>query len=289
MRGPISLAVPLTPMVKRLMQILAGVYLVEAMLYTWLPPETFQSLAGMLFLDHSEVLGSYRIWTIATYAWFHEYRPAPILGIAACGAMAYGLYRLYLSEWGRREFFMVIVLAFFATNVLSLMGLGAPLHMLGNVVVLYFFGHTFEEKWGARRFLTFWVVCTMGGGLASTIGWYVAPTIAGEVVIGASAGAMGLIAAFAVYFPEQPIMYGFIIPIKGKHLLILALLFDSIGLFFPNGVAVFAHLGGVIAGLLLTTGYWRPSKVLGKFQGRKPKKPHLRIIKDDDDPPRYLH
>lgn len=291
----ISLYVPITPMVRKIMITLVAAYVFSVLLATLLPVETFVPIWSGLALNHEAVFGQGKLWTLITYGWMHDLGPSPLLATLACGGAIYGIVRLYRTRWASQEFFVFLIAAFAIVTVLRVLGLGAPLHLGGNLLILYFFGHTFEERWGPRRFLLFWLLCVIGGGLFSTFAWMLWPDLAGPGVVGASAGAMGLIAAFAVYFADQNVAYGFVVPIKGKYILFVAVVFDLIALLGPRGIAVFAHFGGILAALALCTGFWRPSKVkrwMDKKLGKPKKKTNLRLVPppdDDDEPPRYLH
>src|SRR3974390_1520451 len=89
------------------------------------------------------------------------------------------------------------------------------LHLLGNCWVIYVFGREIEQALGAKRFLTLYfasgiiggLVQALAGGLAAhyylTSEWarsFMGPTV------GASAGALGLLAGFAMLYPERPLM-----------------------------------------------------------------------------------
>ena len=74
-------------------------------------------------------------------------------------------------------------------------------------------------------------------------------------VVGASAGAFGLVAAFATLYPERPLMLllFFIIPVsmRAKFLLLFSALLTVFGLIFPmDNIAHAAHLGGMLTGIV---------------------------------------
>jgi membrane associated rhomboid family serine protease len=295
---PVSFMVPVTPMVRRIIQVTGVIYLLSVVLYSALSLASFLGVWNTAVLTHSRVFANYEVWTLFTYGWLHDLGAQPLMALVATGLAAWGLSRLYASRWARQELFLFLLVCFGVVTLLQLVGFGATQHVLFNLMGLYFFGHLFEDRWGPRRFLFFWVLCIAGGGLLSAVMWHFTPGLAGEKVVGASAGVMGLLAAYAVYFPNQTALYGFVVPIKGKYFLYVAIMFDLISLMSGQPSAVFAHFGGIIVGLLLTTGYWRPGKLRGKFNKRPPskKRPHLRVVrpadepgKKDDDPPRYLH
>lgn len=124
-------------------------------------------------------------------------------------------------------------------------------HIFFNMFALWMFGYILENFWGARRFLFYYMICGVGAGLCNLLipGW--------GLTVGASGAVYGILLAFGMLFPNERIYFYFVLPIKAKWFVIgyaaLELLF---GLFRADGVAHFAHLGGMLFGLLLIL-YWR--------------------------------
>jgi len=83
--------------------------------------------------------------------------------------------------------------------------------------------------------------------------------------IGASGGLFGLLLAFAMIFPNRTILLFFEIPMKAKWLVALYGVIELYqGVYVLNsGVAHFAHLGGMLGGLL-TLRYWRGQPPFGR-------------------------
>lgn len=140
---------------------------------------------------------------------------------------------------------------------------GGLLHLLGNCWVIYVFGRELEEALGVKRFLMLYfasgviggVVQACVGGLAGHFGtsaW--ARSFAGPTV-GASAGALGLLAAFATLYPERPLMLLllYIIPVsmRAKFVLMFSGGLALFGFIFPYyHLADAAHLGGMLTGII---------------------------------------
>lgn len=132
------------------------------------------------------------------------------------------------------------------------------LHVVGNVLGLYFIGREVLPLVGPRRFLALYASAVVFGGLA----WTASNWNYGGLLIGASAGVMGLLAVFACYYPHRPVtmLVFFVLPVtvKPKHLVLGLAAFDLLGYFlyeFPHsaatlGIAHSAHLGGLAAGWL---------------------------------------
>lgn len=122
-------------------------------------------------------------------------------------------------------------------------------HLFFNLLVLYFIGNMVESAWGPAKFLRYYIICGIGGGLLHALLQYNAS------VIGASGAIFGVYFAAAMLFPDEHVYIYFLIPVKMKHLVIgLTILQLANGIAGPSGVAYFAHLGGMLAGALMFSG-----------------------------------
>ena len=134
---------------------------------------------------------------------------------------------------------------------------GSLTHLLVNMYALWLFGVALENLWGSRTFAIYYLVCVIGAGITqivtSSIGGDYYPTI------GASGGVFGILLAFGLFFPNRVLILLIPpMPIKAKWLVII---YGAIELWFgvtgtATGVAHFAHLGGMLFGLLLIY-YWK--------------------------------
>jgi len=132
---------------------------------------------------------------------------------------------------------------------------GGWLHLLLNCWAIYVFGREVELALGRKSFLTLYFASGIVGGLVQTLAGLLLGGRFAAPVVGASAGAFGLVAAFAVLYPERPLMLllFFIIPVnmRAKFLLLFSTLLAGVGLFSAaDNVAHAAHLGGMLAGIL---------------------------------------
>ena len=153
-------------------------------------------------------------------------------------------------------------------------------HIFFNMFAVWMFGRTLEHVLGAKRFLTYYMVCGIGAGLMQELVQYVqyamelshyenvntglaiipmAEFLNMMTTVGASGAVYGILLAFGMLFPESK-MFVFPIPfpIKAKFFVIgyaVIELFAGFGS-SGDGVAHFAHLGGMIFGFLLIM-YWR--------------------------------
>ena len=127
---------------------------------------------------------------------------------------------------------------------------GDPMHLLFNMVGLFFLGRILEMNWGTKRFLRFYLVC---GAVAGEI--YIIASVLhllpGGVLIGASGGVLGLLVACAVLFPQiRVIMILFPMPIRTAATLfavVYALIVLSQG---QNAGGNLCHLGGMATGFV---------------------------------------
>ncbi len=124
-------------------------------------------------------------------------------------------------------------------------------HIFGNMLGLYFLGPSLERFWGSRRFVLFYLLCGMAGGLTYillvSVGWLGAGSL-----VGASGAVLGVLAACAVLFPHFTLVF-FVFPVAirllavGLALVYLVNVLVGIGRGGAGGDA--AHLGGMVAGL----------------------------------------
>ena len=158
---------------------------------------------------------------------------------------------------------------------------GSFTHLFFNMFSLWMFGRIVEQTMGARRFLIYFFVCGIGAGLCQE-GYQAAfyylnhlyefPTVnlngvavipMGEYLdmlttIGASGACYGILLAFGIAYPNERIMLLIPpIPIKAKYFVVGYAIIEIISAYtVDDNVAHFAHLGGMLFGLLLIL-FWR--------------------------------
>ncbi|HEU0306809.1 MAG TPA: rhomboid family intramembrane serine protease [Lysobacter sp.] len=156
---------------------------------------------------------------------------------------------------------------------------GGLAHLAFNMLTLAMFGSQVEYVWGARRFLTFYLVCVAGAALCQlAVGWWTLSQ-GGEAypTLGASGGIFGLLLAYGLMFPNQRVMLLFPpIPMKARTLVILYAVAELLlGLNnWQPGVAHFAHLGGMLFGWLLIR-YWSGKPPFGRTR----RNPRMRVVR----------
>jgi membrane associated rhomboid family serine protease len=135
------------------------------------------------------------------------------------------------------------------------------LHLAFNMLMLFVFGPSAEDRMGGRTFFLYYLLCGMGGAASSFLLMQAMPV---ALVLGASGAIMGVAVAFAWYWPNHPVfVFPLPDPIPAKWLVTFLVALD-LGLAFlgaSDGTAHLAHLGGVATGLLfLKAQDWRWSR-----------------------------
>lgn len=123
------------------------------------------------------------------------------------------------------------------------------MHILFNMLFLWWFGSDVEDLYGPREFLTFYLTASFASGVAfflSSLAWM--PTAA--PCMGASGGVLAVLTLCAFHYPRRTILLFFILPVPIWLFLIIFLAGDAY--VFLNrgqsGTAVAAHLGGAFFG-----------------------------------------
>ena len=137
---------------------------------------------------------------------------------------------------------------------------GGILHLGFNMLALYMFGGPIEQVFGQRRYLIYYFVCVVSAAIAQLA----VSALMGTVYpsIGASGGVFGLLLAYAIYFPHARIMLLFPpIPMPARvFVVVFAILELILGVTgTQEGVAHFAHLGGMVGGYAMLR-YWRAGR-----------------------------
>ena len=146
------------------------------------------------------------------------------------------------------------------------------MHLLFNMLGLFFFGPRVEERLGSRSFLILYLISGVTGALLSLI------TAPGAAVLGASGAVFGVMLAFAYFWPDMPIHIWGIIPIPARMLVIITTvlsLWSGLGGVRSN-VAHFAHLGGYLGAWLYLK--WLDRKRLD-FRKKATSAPPVRELK----------
>lgn len=153
-------------------------------------------------------------------------------------------------------------------------------HIFFNMFAVWMFGRVLEQVWGPRRFLFYYILCGIGAALIQegvyymeyVTDWsnYTIVDYGGGIVapmqdflnklntVGASGAVYAILLAFGMLFPNsQMFIFPIPFPVKAKYFVIgYAVLEMVLGITGSDGVAHFAHLGGMLFGFILII-YWR--------------------------------
>jgi membrane associated rhomboid family serine protease len=137
---------------------------------------------------------------------------------------------------------------------------GGVMHLAFNMFGVFMFGSDLERVWGPKRYLTMYLVSALTAAIAQLL---VAGVTGSQYpTIGASGALFGLLLAYAMMFPNRMIMPLFPpIPMRAP---IFVGLYGLLELYLgvtgtQEGVAHFAHLGGMAGGFLLMR-FWRTAR-----------------------------
>src|SRR3954462_11353528 len=128
---------------------------------------------------------------------------------------------------------------------------GGLFHILFNMLALWMFGTELERVWGTRYFLKFYFVTGIGAALLtvafSLLPFDLSAQVYASATIGASGAIYGLLLAYALYFPERPILLFFLFAVPAK---VAVMIFGAIAFYSSvsgtgGGVANATHLSGL--------------------------------------------
>jgi len=184
------------------------------------------------------------------------------------------------AVWKERHFWQILSYMFVHVDFM---------HILFNMLGLWWFGCDIERSFGGKHFLRYYLFTGIGAGLVALIvGW-------GDAVptIGASGAIFGVLAAYALLFPNRVIYIYFVLPVKAKWAVLGFAILELVAVFQGslNNVSNIAHVGGIFFGLIWF-GYYLKLYRMENFRRlilRMEPKSKLRIVKntdkgnDDDD------
>jgi len=160
----------------------------------------------------------------------------------------------------------------FITIFTSMFMHGGWLHLGGNMLYLWIFGDNVEDRFGHAKFIVFYLLC----GVAATLAQVAFSTGSNVPNLGASGAIAGVLAAYLILFPKgnvKVLMGRSVVPMPALVVIglwIVLQFINGVGSITQSaetgGVAYMAHIGGFVAGLVLTF----------VFGGRRTEAPALR-------------
>lgn len=152
---------------------------------------------------------------------------------------------------------------------------GNGFHLFINMWILWMFGNPLEGALGTKTFVLYYFICVAGAAVTHLL------LVPDGAAIGASGGIYGLLAAFAVLYPDSIMYLFFVLPMKTVHavwfigLLALASAMGSGG----SRIAHFAHLGGMVTGFL----YFKIPVWTRSLRSLGSRRPRFHVIRPDDE------
>ncbi len=197
-----------------------------------------------------------------------------------------GLYGIDLKDLLGLHFFLASDFRIYQLFTYMFMHAGLE-HLFFNMFAVWMFGRIMEQTFGVRRYLIYYFVCGIGAGLLQEMVQYVSYvsqgfndysqiSVAGITMemsdflnrwttVGASGAVYGILLSFGMTYPEERMfIFPLPVPIKAKYFVMgyaLIELLSALGR-SGDGVAHFAHLGGMLFGLFLIL-YWRDGGIPG--------------------------
>lgn len=168
---------------------------------------------------------------------------------------------------------------------------GGFLHLVFNMLGLFFFGPELEMLWGQRRFLLFFLLT----GILANMAAYAVAIHYPVAVLGASGAILAILGAYGALYPNRYIILYFF-PVKVKYVIIFSLILfalQSTGL-ESGDLASVVHLAGLVLGILYIKVRWpRVAGVAGATTGigsriklwyLRRKYRHLKVMDPEDEP-----
>lgn len=158
--------------------------------------------------------------------------------------------------------------------VTSLFVHGSWLHLISNIWFLWVFGNNIEDSMGHSRFLVFYLLCGVLAGIAHIL------SEPGSMIptVGASGAVSGVMGAYLVLYPRvrvKTLFWVIFLAVPAWFVLLVWFLFEflywlsGLGLPEPDDIAVWAHIGGFLAGVALVKLFENRRLVRARFAARR--------------------
>ncbi|MBK0377989.1 rhomboid family protein [Mucilaginibacter segetis] len=158
------------------------------------------------------------------------------------------------------------------------------LHILFNMLWLYWMGQIFEEYLGNKRTIGLYLMGGLAGGFLFVACFNILPAFtnlnaaAVSSVVGASASVMAIIVATATLLPDYTISLIFIGPVKLKWLVLIYVIIDFLGIAGSNPGGEIAHLGGALVGFIYIKQLQKGNDWIGKLNKIFTRKSTMKVV-----------
>lgn len=151
---------------------------------------------------------------------------------------------------------------------------GGFLHILFNMIVLYYFGNLFLDFFSKKQFINYYFLGIIGGAIVFMISYNYFPALKDKstYLVGASAGVTAILVGLATKIPNYGMQFRFIGSIKLWYIAVGFIVLDIIQIPISNTGGHLAHLGGALVGFLLTSQFKGDTQSTSIFDFFKSKK-----------------
>jgi membrane associated rhomboid family serine protease len=137
-------------------------------------------------------------------------------------------------------------------------------HIIMNMFALWMFGVPIERQWGYDAFMKFYFTTGIGAGVATWLFTFGSAT----PTIGASGAVMGVLVAFAMLYPNTPILLGFFLPVPARIFVIIYAVMEFLSArnFSSDGIGHITHLAGMGIAFVYLKADWRPAAAIEQWR-----------------------
>jgi membrane associated rhomboid family serine protease len=143
------------------------------------------------------------------------------------------------------------------------------LHILFNLLWLYWFGTLFIQELGLKKLLSTYLLGGLAGGILYVVFYNLFPVFSGmkgtSIALGASASIMAVVVATATYQPERRMHLVLIGPVKIVYIALVMFILTSLIDFSVNTGGKIAHIGGAFTGFVIAYYYKRGKDITRGF------------------------
>lgn len=191
-----------------------------------------------------------------------------------------GVIGYYSNEYLQLPSNLSVLLKHFWTPVTYMFMHAGWLHILFNMLWLYWFGQIFEEYLGKNRTVGLYLMGGLCGAFLFLLCYNTLPIFAHQdtSLVGASAGVMAIIIATATLLPDYSLSLFLIGPVKLKWIALFFVLIDFLGIIGPNSGGEIAHLGGALIGFVYIKQLQKGNDWVARISGIFKAKPKLKVV-----------
>ena len=210
-----------------------------------------------------------------------------LIRLLAVGSWMFGSSTFAITQWVAMPSDLWLLLRRPWTLVTYMFAHADMLHILFNMLWLYWIGSIFMEFFSAKHLTGLYLLGGWGGAALYLLAANLVPNLAGGVLIGSSAAVIAIVVATAVYVPDYKIGLLFLGEVAIKWVAIVTVAIALLSLDGGNVGGNIAHIGGALVGawfaLSIKQGrdITRPinsfiDSLVGLFNGRKFKLPEIK-------------